>query len=112
VDKPGFAASSSERPNSLQASASRSVSDQSDALLVQRTPAGDTQAFSLLVINYERRIQRPIGRRVSHVNLVEDIAQETFICACRVRAQFRCDAQFCTWLYRTAVNTTKKSLPW
>jgi RNA polymerase sigma-70 factor (ECF subfamily) len=81
-----------------------------DALLVERTVAGDQKAFELLVIKYERRIQRLIGRMVRDVDLVEDIAQETFIRAYRALAQFRGDAQFYTWLYRIAVNTAKKFL--
>ena len=51
----------------------------SDLLLVERTVAGDQRAFELLVIKYERRIQRLIARMVRDVDLVEDIAQETFI---------------------------------
>ena len=47
---------------------------------------------------------------VRDVDLVEDIAQETFIRAYRALAQFRGDAQFYTWLYRIAVNTAKKAL--
>jgi RNA polymerase sigma-70 factor, ECF subfamily len=43
-------------------------------------------------------------------DLVQDIAQETFIRAYRALAQFRGDAQFYTWLYRIAVNTAKKQL--
>jgi len=43
-------------------------------------------------------------------DLVEDIAQETFIRAYRALHQFRGDAQFYTWLYRIAVNTAKKFL--
>ena len=82
----------------------------SDALLVQRTVAGDQKAFELLVIKYQRRIQRLIGRMVRDVDLVEDIAQETFIRAYRALAQFRGEAQFYTWLYRIAVNTAKKAL--
>jgi RNA polymerase sigma-70 factor (ECF subfamily) len=85
-------------------------SGDSDALLVERTVAGDPKAFELLVIKYERRIQRLIGRMVRDVDLVEDIAQETFIRAYRALAQFRGDAQFYTWLYRIAVNTAKKFL--
>ncbi|MCY7371576.1 MAG: RNA polymerase sigma factor RpoE [Polaromonas sp.] len=81
-----------------------------DALLVARTVAGDKKAYELLVIKYERRIQRLIGRMVRDVDLVEDIAQETFIRAYRALAQFRGDAQFYTWLYRIAVNTAKKAL--
>ncbi|MEO5658683.1 MAG: RNA polymerase sigma factor RpoE, partial [Polaromonas sp.] len=82
----------------------------SDALLVALTVAGDQKAFELLVIKYQRRIQRLIGRMVRDVDLVEDIAQETFIRAYRALAQFRGEAQFYTWLYRIAVNTAKKAL--
>ena len=82
----------------------------SDAILVERTVAGDQKAFELLVIKYQRRIQRLIGRMVRDVDLVEDIAQETFIRAYRALAQFRGEAQFYTWLYRIAVNTAKKAL--
>lgn len=94
---------------SPQAPASPSDSD-SDAMLVERTVAGDQKAFELLVIKYQRRIQRLIGRMVRDVDLVEDIAQETFIRAYRALAQFRGEAQFYTWLYRIAVNTAKKAL--
>ncbi|MBC7437974.1 MAG: sigma-70 family RNA polymerase sigma factor, partial [Bdellovibrionales bacterium] len=82
----------------------------SDLLLVERTVAGDQRAFELLVIKYRRRIERLIGRMVRDVDLVEDIAQETFIRAYRALAQFRGEAQFYTWLYRIAVNTAKKAL--
>ncbi len=82
----------------------------SDAMLVQRAVAGDQRAFELLVIKYQRRVERLIGRMVRDVDLVEDIAQETFIKAYRALHQFRGDAQFYTWLYRIAVNTAKKFL--
>ncbi len=82
----------------------------SDQVLVERTVAGDQRAFELLVIKYERRIQRLIARMVRDTNLVEDIAQETFIRAYRALPKFRGDAQFYTWLYRIAVNTAKKTL--
>jgi RNA polymerase sigma-70 factor, ECF subfamily len=82
----------------------------SDAMLVERTVAGDQRAFELLVIKYQRRIQRLIGRMVRDVDLVDDIAQETFIRAYRALPKFRGEAQFYTWLYRIAVNTSKKFL--
>lgn len=82
----------------------------SDSLLVERTVAGDQRAFELLVIKYQRRVERLVGRMVRDVDLVEDIAQETFIRAYRALHQFRGDAQFYTWLYRIAVNTAKKFL--
>ncbi|MBV5346192.1 MAG: RNA polymerase sigma factor RpoE [Rhodoferax sp.] len=84
--------------------------DNGDALLVARTVAGDQAAFELLVIKYQRRVERLIRRMVRDVDLVEDIAQETFIRAYRALHQFRGDSQFYTWLYRIAVNTAKKFL--
>jgi RNA polymerase sigma-70 factor (ECF subfamily) len=81
-----------------------------DQMLVERTVAGDQRAFGLLVVKYQRRIQRLIGRMVRDQDLVEDIAQETFIRAYRALAQFRGESQFYTWLYRIAVNTAKKAL--
>jgi RNA polymerase sigma-70 factor (ECF subfamily) len=72
--------------------------------------AGDQRAYSLLVLKYQKRIQRLIGRMVRDVDLVEDIAQDTFIRAYKALHQFRGDAQFYTWLYRIAINTAKKSL--
>jgi RNA polymerase sigma-70 factor (ECF subfamily) len=77
---------------------------------VERAVAGDQEALTLLVVKYQRRVQRLIGRMVRDVDLVEDIAQETFIRAYRALHQFRGDAQFYTWLYRIAVNTAKKFL--
>ena len=81
-----------------------------DLMLVERTVAGDQRAYGLLVVKYQRRIERLIGRMVRDSDLVEDIAQETFIRAYRALHQFRGDAQFYTWLYRIAVNTAKKAL--
>jgi RNA polymerase sigma-70 factor (ECF subfamily) len=84
--------------------------DDSDLQLVERTVAGDQRAFELLVIKYQRRIERLIGRMVRDTDLIQDIAQETFIRAYRALHQFRGEAQFYTWLYRIAVNTAKKAL--
>ncbi|MFO1245724.1 MAG: RNA polymerase sigma factor RpoE [Ramlibacter sp.] len=86
------------------------ASADTDLMLVERAVAGDQRAFELLVMKYQRRIERLIGRMVRDVDLVEDIAQETFIRAYRALAQFRGEAQFYTWLYRIAVNTAKKAL--
>ena len=82
----------------------------SDLALVERANAGDTRAFELLVIKYQRCIERLVGRMVRDVDLVQDITQETFIRAYKALHQFRGEAQFYTWLYRIAVNTAKKSL--
>ena len=81
-----------------------------DALLVGRARLGDTAAFEMLVVKYQRRIERLIARMVRDPDLVQDVAQETFIRAYRAMPQFRGDSAFYTWLYRIAINSAKKAL--
>ena len=81
-----------------------------DAQLVERVKLGDVRAFEMLVVKYQRRIERLIGRMVRDVDLVQDIAQETFIRAYRALPNFRGESAFYTWLYRIAVNAAKKAL--
>lgn len=81
-----------------------------DAQLVERVQRGDQRAFEMLVVKYQRRIERLIARMVRDTDLVEDIAQETFIRAYRALPGFRGESAFYTWLYRIAVNTAKKAM--
>jgi RNA polymerase sigma-70 factor (ECF subfamily) len=64
----------------------------------------------MLVVKYQRRIERLIARMVRDTDLVEDIAQETFIRAYRALPNFRGESAFYTWLYRIGANTAKKAL--
>ena len=80
-----------------------------DAQLIERFKRGDRRAFEMLVVKYQRRIERLIARMVRDTDLVEDIAQETFIRAYRALPQFRGESAFYTWLYRIAVNSAKKA---
>lgn len=109
------------RPANPDAPASAQTGAQADVLaappsldadhaLVTLAQAGDERAYEMLVIKYQRRIERLVGRMVRDVDIVQDIAQETFIRAWRALRNFRGDAQFYTWLYRIAVNSAKKHL--
>lgn len=86
------------------------AAEDADRELVDRARQGDVRAFEMLVVKYRRRIERLIGRMVRDSDLVQDVAQETFIRAYRAMPQFRGDSAFYTWLYRIAVNTAKKAL--
>ena len=81
-----------------------------DAPLIERVKQGDARAFEMLVVKYQRRVERLIARMVRDADLVPDIAQESFIRAYRALPNFRGDSAFYTWLYRIAVNTAKKAL--
>jgi len=81
-----------------------------DPQVIERFKRGDRRAFEMLVVKYQRRIERLIARMVRDTDLVEDIAQETFIRAYRALPQFRGESAFYTWLYRIAVNSAKKAL--
>jgi len=84
--------------------------EDADEQLVRRAQAGDVRAFEMLVVKYQRRVERLIGRMVRDVDLVADISQETFLSAWRALPNFRAESAFYTWLYRIAVNSAKRAL--
>lgn len=81
-----------------------------DRLLVERAQAGDRRAFDLLVLKYQHRLVKLIGRYVRDHAEVLDVAQESFIKAYRALPKFRGESAFYTWLYRIAINTAKNYL--
>ena len=81
-----------------------------DQQLVERAQSGDKKAFELLVIKYQRKVERLLSRIIRDRAEVEDVAQESFIKAYRALANFRGDSAFYTWLYRISVNTAKNYL--
>jgi len=86
------------------------VPDDTDHELVRRVQAGDQTAFNLLVLKYQHRVLKLVGRFVNDAAEAEDVAQEAFIKAYRALASFRGDSAFYTWLYRIAINTAKNAL--
>ena len=84
--------------------------DDTDLELVRRVQAGDQTAFNLLVLKYQHRVLKLVGRFVNDAAEAEDVAQEAFIKAYRALASFRGDSAFYTWLYRIAINTAKNAL--
>ena len=88
--------------------AAADVPQDSDAGLVRRAAAGDVRAFGLLVERYQRPMVALVARMTPNPDDVDDIVQELFVRAWKGLPRFRGDAQFSTWLYRIAVNTTIK----
>jgi len=81
-----------------------------DQELVERVQAGDKRAFDLLVLKYQRKVQRLVARFVRDSGEVDDVVQEAFIKAYRALPTFRGDAAFYTWIYRIAINCAKNYL--
>ncbi len=81
-----------------------------DRALVERAQQGDSRAFEMLVVKYQRRIERLISRMVRDADWSTTSPRRPFIRAYRALPQFRGESAFYTWLYRIAVNTAKKTL--
>lgn len=78
-----------------------------DQELVERVQAGDKRAFDLLVLKYQRKVQRLVARFVRDQGEIDDVVQEAFIKAYRALPSFRGEAAFYTWIYRIAINCAK-----
>ena len=83
---------------------------QIDQELVERAQQGDTKAFEMLVVKYNRRLGRLLSRFIKDEHEVNDVVQESFIKAYRALPNFRGDSAFYTWLYRISINTAKNFL--
>jgi RNA polymerase sigma-70 factor, ECF subfamily len=76
----------------------------SDDQIIERTLAGETDAFGLLVRRWERPIYGLSLRMLGRDEDARDVCQETFLAAFRNLRKFRGDAKFSSWLYRIALN--------
>jgi RNA polymerase sigma-70 factor (ECF subfamily) len=75
-----------------------------EAELVERALAGDTAAFQDLTRHYYRPVCAFLLRRVQRPDVVEDLAQETFLEAFRSLRQGRKPEHFASWLFGIARN--------
>ena len=81
-----------------------------DAALVGRTIRGDRRAFETLAQRYYRPVGGFILKRVRRPDLVEDLAQETFLEAFRSLKAGRTPEHFSSWLFGIAHNCCGKWL--
>ncbi len=84
--------------------------EMSDDQIIERTLAGETEAFSLLVQRWERPIYGLSLRMLGRDEDARDVCQETFLAAFRNLRKFRGDAKFSSWLYRIALNACHSRL--
>ncbi len=75
-----------------------------DSRIIERTLAGDREAFGLLVSRYQDRLFATLLHVTGSREEAEDVVQETFVQAYTKLAAFQGRSQFYTWLYRIAFN--------
>jgi RNA polymerase sigma-70 factor, ECF subfamily len=90
------------RPNPVSSTTIASAFDEAD--LVAKAKAGDADAFTDLVNQYERRVFRMAKQITQNDEDAEDVLQETFLKAYSHLDGFQGNSKFYTWLVRIAVN--------
>ena len=77
---------------------------ESDAIAVERTLAGERDAFRVLVERHSQQLFRLAYRMTGNEHDAEEVVQEAFLRAYRNLGQFGSRANFGTWAYRIAAN--------
>jgi RNA polymerase sigma-70 factor, ECF subfamily len=75
-----------------------------DAVVVERTLAGDRDAYRVLVDRYSLYIYRLAYRMTGNSHDAEEVVQEAFLRAYQKLSQFAGNSNFGTWVYRIAAN--------
>jgi RNA polymerase sigma-70 factor (ECF subfamily) len=78
--------------------------DATDAALVQRVLAGDTDAFAPLVDRYQRVLFTVAYRMLGNRADAADVAQSAFVKAFEKLGSYDPHYRFFSWLYRIALN--------
>jgi RNA polymerase sigma-70 factor (ECF subfamily) len=81
-----------------------------DAALVARAQLGETVAFEVLVVKYQRRVAATIRRLVRDDRITEELTQEVFLSVFLALASFRPDGDFAAWLFTIARNAARSYL--
>lgn len=71
---------------------------------IERTLAGDADAYRLLVLRYQDRLFNALFQASRSREDAEEVTQEAFLQAYRRLGSFEARASFPTWLYRIAFN--------
>ena len=76
----------------------------SDAVAIERTLAGDREAYRVLVDRHSRNIYRLAFRMMGNRQDAEEVVQESFLRGYQKLKQFAGNSNFGTWVYRIAAN--------
>jgi len=78
--------------------------------LVEALKRGEPAALERLVLSYQGQVYRLCLRVMKREVEAEDMAQETFLRACKAAHLFRGDSGLSTWLFKIALNVCRNRL--
>src|SRR3982074_1482014 len=78
--------------------------DAEERRLIDRSAAGDQEAFRQLVLRHHRLVINVAFRALGELALAEDVAQDVFIKVYKALPGYRHDKPFKHWLHRVAAN--------
>ncbi len=84
--------------------------DAEERRLIDRSAAGDHDAFRQLVIRYHRLVINVAFRALGELSLAEDVAQEVFLKVYKALPGYRHEKPFKHWLHRVAANAVTDAL--
>jgi RNA polymerase sigma-70 factor, ECF subfamily len=80
-----------------------------DAKLMLRVRDDDAEAYQLLMIQYQPRLQRVLRQLVDSESLAEDLVQDVFLRVWRARKTYQPTAKFSTWIFHIANNVASNA---
>jgi RNA polymerase sigma-70 factor, ECF subfamily len=81
-----------------------------DAKLMLRVKEDDADAYQLLLLNYQPRLQRVLRQMVDSESLAEDLVQDVFLRVWRARKNYQPTAKFSTWIFHIATNVASNAV--
>jgi RNA polymerase sigma-70 factor (ECF subfamily) len=87
-----------------------SLEEAEERRLIDRSAAGDQEAFRQLVLRYHRLVINVAFRALGELSLAEDVAQDVFIKVYKALPGYRHDKPFKHWLHRVSGNAATDAL--
>src|SRR5260370_40373969 len=84
--------------------------DAEERRLIDRSAAGDQEAFRQLVIRHHRLVINVAFRALGELSLAEDVSQEDFLKVYKALPGYRHEKPFKHWLHRVAANAVTDAL--
>lgn len=87
-------------------------SHQEDRELVQCCLLGETSCFAELVRRHQQVVRTLIWRKVHDMEMVDELAHQTFISAYEHLADYAGESKLSTWMCQIALNKARDHLRW